>query len=303
VCYVLLEHIDFGLGFDDEEGVGVGVAVGAEFLAGIVEGGGLDGEDDFAVGAADEVEAEFLLDDLEWGRHLKSREILRFAQNDNALAGATGGGHPRKDAPTRIRYIGSIHRIAGRINWKIERRERNFEGGDRKLDLYQIGTEAAEGEAEEVGGEIAAEGVTAKAEGGEERGAGAGEGVEDEVAFMGGGEEDAFEEGDGLLRGMLAEFFLPGFGRTDFPDGLHLFAAIDFLHELVVEGVAGLDVFGGPDDGFGGVGEIAAREIGRRIGLDPGDVVEELEAELLHGEADGMDDVGGAGDPEGAVGF
>ena len=36
---------------------------------------------------------------------------------------------------------------------------------------------------------------------------------------------------------------------------------------------------------------------------DPGDVVEELEAELLHGEADAVDDVGGAGDPDGAVGF
>jgi hypothetical protein len=36
---------------------------------------------------------------------------------------------------------------------------------------------------------------------------------------------------------------------------------------------------------------------------DPGNVVEELEAELLHGEADAVDDVGGAGDPDGAVGF
>ena len=36
---------------------------------------------------------------------------------------------------------------------------------------------------------------------------------------------------------------------------------------------------------------------------DPGNVVEELEAELLHGEADGMDDVGSAGNPDGAVGF
>ncbi len=59
----------------------------------------------------------------------------------------------------------------------------------------------------------------------------------------------------------------------------------------------------GPDDGFGGVGEIAAREIGRRVGLDPGNVVEEFEAELLHGEADGMNDVGGAADPDGAVGL
>ena len=72
---------------------------------------------------------------------------------------------------------------------------------------------------------------------------------------------------------------------------------------LVVEGVAGLFVFGGPDDGFGGVSEIAAGEIGRRIGLNPGNIVQKLEAELLHGEADGMDDVGSAGNPDGAVFF
>ena len=59
----------------------------------------------------------------------------------------------------------------------------------------------------------------------------------------------------------------------------------------------------GPDDGFGGVGEIAAGKIGRWIGFDPGDVVQQFEAELLHGEADGMDHVAGAADPDGAVGF
>ena len=171
------------------------------------------------------------------------------------------------------------------------------------MNLYQIGTDAAEREAEEFGREFAAEGVTAEAEGGDKRGAATTERVEDEVAFVGRGEEDAFEEGDGFLRGVLAEFFLPGFGRTDFPDGFHLFAAIGFLHELVVEGVAGLFVLGGPDKGFGGMGEVAAGEIGRRIGLDPGNVVEELEAELLHGEADAMNDVSRAGDPDGGVRF
>ncbi len=142
-----------------------------------------------------------------------------------------------------------------------------------------------------------------QAEGGEDGGTAATKGIENQVAFVGGGEEDAFEEGDGFLGGVLAEFFLPGFGRTDFPDGFHLLAAIDFLHELVVEGVARFGIFRGPDESFGRVGEIAAGKIGRRIGLDPGNVVEELEAELLHGEADGMNDVGRAGDPEGAVGF
>ena len=58
-------EVDFGFGFDDEEGVGVGAAGSAEFLAGFVEGVGEDGEDDFAVGAADEVEAAFALDELE----------------------------------------------------------------------------------------------------------------------------------------------------------------------------------------------------------------------------------------------
>ena len=105
------------------------------------------------------------------------------------------------------------------------------------------------------------------------------------------------------MRGVFAEFFLPGFRRLDFPDGFHLFAAIRFLHELVIEGVARFFVFRGPDDGFCGVGEIAARKIGWRIGLDPGNVVQELEAELLHGEADAVDDVGGAGDPDGAIWF
>ena len=84
---------------------------------------------------------------------------------------------------------------------------------------------------------------------------------------MGGGAEDAFEERHRFLRGMLAESLLPGFGGIDFPDGLHLLAAIGFLHELVMEGVARLGVFGGPDDGFRGMGEVAARKIGRRIGV------------------------------------
>ena len=140
-------------------------------------------------------------------------------------------------------------------------------------------------------------------QGGEGGGAGAEEGVEDEVAFGGGGEENALEKGERLLRGMLAEFFLPGFGRGDRPDGLHLLAASDFLHQLVVELVAGLFIFRGPDDRLGGVGEIAAGKIGRRIGFDPSDVVQELEFELLHGEADGMDHVAGAADPDGAIGL
>ena len=178
-----------------------------------------------------------------------------------------------------------------------------MEAEARNLDVYQIGTEAAERECEEVGGEFTAESVAAQAERGNQSSPAAQERIEDEVAFVGGGEEDAFEEGEGLLGGVLAVALLGFIGRKDLPDGFHLFAAGDFFHVAVIEFVAGLFIARGPDDGFGGVGEIAAGEIGRRIGLDPGDVVEELEAELLHGEADGMDDVAGAADPDGAVGL
>ncbi len=65
-------QVDFGFGFDDEEGVGIRAAGGAEFLAGFVEGVGEDGEDDFALGAADEIEATLLLDELEVGGHVRA---------------------------------------------------------------------------------------------------------------------------------------------------------------------------------------------------------------------------------------
>jgi hypothetical protein len=52
---------------------------------------------------------------------------------------------------------------------------------------------------------------------------------------------------------VLAEFFLPGFRRADFPDGFHLLAAIGFLHELGEEvGRVGEDEV---DGGFGDLGE------------------------------------------------
>ena len=67
----VLGEVDFGFGFDDEEGGGVWVAGGLEFLAGVVEGGGLDGEDYFAFCAADEIEAAFLLNELECGGQIR----------------------------------------------------------------------------------------------------------------------------------------------------------------------------------------------------------------------------------------
>jgi hypothetical protein len=61
---------DLGFGFDDEEGVGGGVAARVELLDGVVESGSEDGEDYGAIVAADEVEAAFLLDELEVWWHV-----------------------------------------------------------------------------------------------------------------------------------------------------------------------------------------------------------------------------------------
>ncbi len=47
-----------------------------ELLEGVVEGRGLDGEDYGAVLAADEVEAAFLLDELEVERHVRVRAVV-----------------------------------------------------------------------------------------------------------------------------------------------------------------------------------------------------------------------------------
>ena len=115
-----------------------------------------------------------------------------------------------------------------------------LKAGDRNWTLYQIGTEAAEGEIDGVDVEFAAVGLATEAQRGDEGCAATEEWVEDEVAFVGGGEEDAFEEGDGLLGGVFA-VALFGFVRgEDRPDGFHLLAAGDLSHVLVIEFVAGL---------------------------------------------------------------
>lgn len=86
-----LNRINLGFGFDDEQGVRVRTTGGAEFLTGVVEGIGEDGEDDPAIGTTDEVEATLLLDEL-------------------GLAG---------QARTIHSFIGSIHTIRIEIKRKM----------------------------------------------------------------------------------------------------------------------------------------------------------------------------------------
>ena len=51
------------------------------------------------------------------------------------------------------------------------------------------------------------------------------------------------------------------------------------------------------------MGKVAAGEVRGRVGLFPGDGVEDFEAELLHGVANRKYDVVGAGHPNGAIGL
>ena len=85
---------------------------------------------------------------------------------------------------------------------------------------------------------------------------------------------------------MFAEEFLVRLGCGEGPDILHLLVAVGPLHVGVVEAVTALLVLGGPEDGLGRMSEVAAGEIGRRVGLLPRDLVQHLHAELLHGVAD-----------------
>lgn len=59
----------------------------------------------------------------------------------------------------------------------------------------------------------------------------------------------------------------------------------------------------GPEESFGGMGEVTAAQVGRGIRLLPGDVVENFVAKLLQRVPDGKNDVMGAAHPNGAVGL
>ncbi len=62
-------------------------------------------------------------------------------------------------------------------------------------------------------------------------------------------------------------------------------------------------VFRGPEDRLRRVGEVTAAQVRGRIGLFPGDVVQNLVPELLQGVADAENDVVRARHPDGAVGL
>ena len=148
---------------------------------------------------------------------------------------------------------------------------------------------------------VYAEETPAQEVGGDARGAAPGEGVENPSPGLCRGEDDAGQQGERFLRGVLALRLLPsGDGRKS-PHVGHLLALVEELHQLVVVEMRHLLLLASPDDELGGVGEVSARDVGRWIGLRPGDDVEDFEAELCEFVGYGEDVVVSARHPDGAV--
>jgi len=126
--------------------------------------------------------------------------------------------------------------------------------------------------------------------------------VEHQVAFVGRGQQAALYQRHRFLRGMSAQgFFRPSrCGKS--PDRFHLFAS-DRLHGGIIKTVFALLVLGRPQHGLGAMGEVAAAQVRWRVGFFPRDVVENLEAQLLHGVTDGENNMVCAGHPERSIRF
>lgn len=137
--------------------------------------------------------------------------------------------------------------------------------------------------------------------GGDASGATAREGVENPRPMLRRGEDDAHEERQGLLGGMLALRLLPSGDGGQSPHVGHLLAIVELLHEVVVEVVRHLLLLPRPDHELGAVGEVTAGDVGWRIGLRPGDDVEDFEAQLRELVGYREDVVVGARNPDGAV--
>ena len=109
--------------------------------------------------------------------------------------------------------------------------------------------------------------------GGDARGRGTGEGVEHPGVLVGRGEDDAGEQGEGLLRGVLAAGLFPLRDGGQRPQVSHLRAAVDGFHQLVVVIMGNFFAFSRPQDELGRMGEKAAGKIRRRIRLCPRNAV------------------------------
>ena len=146
-----------------------------------------------------------------------------------------------------------------------------------------------------------AEVATACEVGGDACGRGTGEGVEHPGVLVGRGKDDAGEQGERLLRRVLAAGLFPWGNGWQSPHVGHLLVVIQVLHQRVVEMMGAFGTLACPDDELGRISEVAAADVWRRIGLSPRHDIQNLEAKFCEAVGDGEDVVIGAAYPDGAV--
>src|SRR5215211_382973 len=125
--------------------------------------------------------------------------------------------------------------------------------------------------------------------------------VEDEVSLPTRSEQGTPHEPEGFLGRVVAVELLVLGNGTNAPDARELLARVRAVYEVVVEGVA--RSFARPDQGFVRVGERRMQSVGRRVRLEPGNVVDDLEPQPLEREAYAEDDVVRTAHPQRAVGL
>ena len=125
--------------------------------------------------------------------------------------------------------------------------------------------------------------------------------VKHPAVLVGGGEDDARQQGERFLCGMLAAGLFPRGDGGQPPYVGHLLVVVQVFHQLVVEMMRMPGRLARPDDELRRIGEVAARDVGRRVCLCPRNDVQYLEAQFCQAVGHGEDVVVCAGNPDCAV--
>ena len=131
--------------------------------------------------------------------------------------------------------------------------------------------------------------------------------VEDNIAGLRAGQQDAIKQSLGLLRRVrfcpaALDAFLSAADRKA-PVRPHLEFVVERLHRAVIERIFRAFTARCPDQRLVRIGEPRALEIGHRIGLAPDDIVQNPEARILQARTDAENIVIAADHPERAVRF
>ena len=100
---------------------------------------------------------------------------------------------------------------------------------------------------------------------------------------------------------MLCASLFPRSDGGQSPHIGHLLVAVDMLHQVVIIIMCHLLTLTSPDDELRGIGEITARDVGRRVSLCPCDDIQNLVAQLRQAVGDRENIVVSTGNPNRTV--